>query len=323
MWWDMARNWAREEPLAMVSVMACEGSAPRGPGTRMLVAQGRAWGTIGGGALEFQAIEQAHRALELPSGAWRIQDYPLGPLLGQCCGGRVRLLVEHLDSQTLAPLQGMVEGALLVSHFSAARIDRHWTVDGQPSALSARGIKPEAGARIVEPVGQWRRPIYLFGAGHVGQAIARHSPGLPLRLCWFDTRPMFESIDGVTVVPEDEILGCVEEAPRDAAIVILTHDHALDYRLARAALRRPAGGFVGLIGSATKRARFVSRLGADGVDVRGLTCPIGVSGIGGKEPDVIAIAVLAQLLQLPMMQSPVLQSPADAAATTEKVSTLG
>jgi len=323
MWWDMARNWAREEPLAMVSVMACEGSAPRGPGTRMLVAQGRTWGTIGGGALEFQAIEQAHRVLELPSGAWRIQDYPLGPLLGQCCGGRVRLLVEHLDSQTLAPLQGMVEGALLVSHFSAARIDRHWTVDGQPSALSARGIKPEAGARIVEPVGQWRRPIYLFGAGHVGQAIARHSPGLPLRLCWFDTRPMFESIDGVTVVPEDEILGCVEEAPRDAAIVILTHDHALDYRLARAALRRPAGGFVGLIGSATKRARFVSRLGADGVDVRGLTCPIGVSGIGGKEPDVIAIAVLAQLLQLPMMQSPVPQSPANAAATTEKVSTLG
>lgn len=311
--WDLARGWAAQAPVAMLSVLACEGSAPRGPGTRMLVAQDRTWGTIGGGALEFQAVEQARRALDLPPGAWRIQDYPLGPLLGQCCGGRVRVLVEHLDPQTLAPLQGMAEGALLVSHFAPTRIDRHWTLEGQPSALSARGDKPEAGTRIVEPVGQWRRPVYLFGAGHVGQAIARHSLGLPLRLCWFDTRPMFESLDGVVVVPEDDIPGCVAEAPPEAAIVILTHDHALDYRLTRAALQRAPGGFVGLIGSATKRARFVSRLAGEGVAVAGLTCPIGVAGIEGKEPDVIAIAVLAQLLQL----------PACLAENTEKVSILG
>lgn len=315
-WWETARAWAADAPVAMLSVLASEGSAPRGPGTRMLVGMGRTWGTIGGGALEFQAIEQARRTLDLAPGAWRIQDYPLGPLLGQCCGGRVRLLVEHLDPQTLAPLQGMEEGALLISHFAPHRIDRHWTAEGQPSALSARGDKPEAGTRILEPVGQWRRPVYLFGAGHVGQAIARHSHGLPLRLCWFDTRPMFESIDRVTIVPDDAILSCVAQAPPDAAILILTHDHALDYRLTRAALQRPAGGFVGLIGSATKRARFVSRLHADGLDATApgrLTCPIGVAGIGGKEPDVIAIAILAQLLQL----------PADVAETTEKVSILG
>ena len=316
MWWDMARCWAQEEPLAMISVLACEGSAPRGPGTRMLVSATRAWGTIGGGALEFQAQEQARRALDLPAGAWRIQDYPLGPLLGQCCGGRVRLLVEHLDAQGLAPLQGIAEGALLVSHFSAGRIDRHWIAEGQPSALSARGERPTAGTRILEAVGQWRRPVYLFGAGHVGQAIARHMAGLPLRLCWFDTRPMFESLDGVTIVPEDTIATCVTEAPAEAAIVILTHDHALDYQLTRAALQRPSHGFVGLIGSATKRARFVSRLQAEGLDATTpgrLTCPIGMSGITGKEPDVIAIAVLAQLLQLPQ----------EATEKNEKVSILG
>lgn len=321
MWWDVARGWAQEEPLAMLSVLACEGSAPRGPGTRMLVSAARTSGTIGGGALEFQAVEQARRVLDLPPGAWRIQDYPLGPLLGQCCGGRVRLLVEHLDAQSLAPLHGLsegggAEGALLVSHFGAARIDRHWIAQGQPTPLSARGDKPEAGTRVIEPVGQWRRPVYLFGAGHVGQAIARHLPGLPLRLCWFDTRPMFESLDGVTVVPEEDIVTCVAEAPEEAAIVILTHDHALDYRLTRAALQRPGAGFIGLIGSATKRARFVSRLAADGLDAAApgrLTCPIGVDGITGKEPDVIAIAVLAQLLRLPQHVS----------EKEEKVSILG
>lgn len=316
MWWDMARGWAEREPLAMVSVLVCEGSAPRGPGTRMLVSAGSTWGTIGGGALEFRAIEQARRALDLAPGSWRVQDYPLGPLLGQCCGGRVRLLIEHLDFRGLAALQGMHEGALLVSHFSPERIDRHWIVDGQPTPLSARADKPEAGARILETVGQWRRPVYLFGAGHVGQAIARHMTGLPLRLCWFDTRPMFEMLDGVVIVAEDEIASCVAQAPPEAAFLILTHDHALDYRLTRAALQRTARGYVGLIGSATKRARFVSRLRDEGIDAATpgrLVCPIGIGGVTGKEPDVIAISVLAQLLQL----------SAQMAENKEKVSVLG
>lgn len=305
-WWAGVAERADRAPLAMVSVLACEGSAPRGPGTRMLVSASECRGTIGGGALEYRAVEQARLALDLAPGAWRIQDYPLGPLLGQCCGGRVRLLVERIDPQALAALAGLHEGALLVSHFTPARIDRHWVVDGQPTPLSARGDKPGTGTRLIEPVGQGRRPVYLFGAGHVGQAIARHAAGLPLRLCWFDTRPMFDSIDGVTVVPEETIADCVAEAPADAAILILTHDHALDYRLTRAALQRPASAFVGLIGSATKRARFTARLAGEGLDAVSpgrLTCPIGVGGIAGKEPDVIAIAVLAQLLQLPQIPS--------------------
>jgi xanthine dehydrogenase accessory factor len=125
--------------------------------------------------------------------------------------------------------------------------------------------------------------------------------GLPFQLAWFDTRPEQAGIDGVTVVAEEDVAGCLADAPADAAVAILTHDHALDYHLTLAALSRDPLAFVGLIGSSTKIARFRSRLKADGLGEEALarlTAPIGLQGVRGKEPDVIAIAVLAQLLTL-------------------------
>lgn len=299
-WLETLREVPAREPAAMISVLATEGSAPRGPGTRMLVTASAEHGTIGGGALEYRVIEQARAILALAPGSWRVQDYPLGPLLGQCCGGRVRLLIEHIDPQTLGWLPLAAEGRVLVSQLKPSSIDRH-VEEGPAMALSARGDRPREGSRLAESIGVHRRPLYLFGAGHVGQAVARHATGLPFRLAWFDTRPVFETIDGVAVVPEASIEQCIAEAPEDAAIVILSHDHALDYRLTLAALSRAPVAFTGLIGSATKRARFLSRLERDGIadSARArLTCPIGIQGIAGKEPDVIAIALLAQLLQL-------------------------
>lgn len=296
-------EWLRtvEEPVALISILASEGSAPRGAGTRMLVTGAGERGTIGGGQLEYRAIEQARAILAHPPGNWRIQDYPLGPLLGQCCGGRVRLLIEHVDPASLGWTSDAQEESTLVSRLTADGVQRHVIADAMPQPLSARGDRPGEGTAIVERIGGHRRPLYLFGAGHVGQAVARHARGLPLRLAWFDTRPAFEAIDGVTIVADDMIGHCVAEAPADAAVVILTHDHDLDYRLTRAALERAPLAFVGLIGSATKRARFHTRLERDAVpaDSRArLTCPIGIGGVTGKEPDVIAIATLAQLLQL-------------------------
>jgi xanthine dehydrogenase accessory factor len=102
---------------------------------------------------------------------------------------------------------------------------------------------------------------------------------------------------GVVLVDEAEMAAAAAEAPEGSAVLILTHDHGLDYRLVAAALGGRAR-FVGLIGSKTKRARFLSRLAADGIDAARLTCPIGLPGIGGREPEVIAIATLAQLLML-------------------------
>ncbi|WP_188820913.1 xanthine dehydrogenase accessory protein XdhC [Novosphingobium indicum] len=297
-------GWLRRlgpEPCALVSVLATEGSAPRGAGTRMLVTAEGQQGTIGGGQLEFRAVEQARAILGLPQGAWRIQDYPLGPLLGQCCGGRVRLLIEHVDPAALDWLHDAEPGRMLETVLHDGTISRTVFERETATRQSARGDRPDVGARFVEPVGERLRPVYLFGAGHVGQAIARHMTGLPLQLAWFDTRPEMAEIDGVTVMPEEEIAHCIEEAPADAAIAILTHDHPLDYHLTLAALSRDPVAFVGLIGSSTKIARFRSRLKADGIEEEALarlTTPIGVPGVVGKEPDVIAIAVLAQLLQL-------------------------
>lgn len=301
---DLARL-AKLGPVAMVSVLATEGSAPRGAGTRMLVTPDGLFGTIGGGALEFRAVEQARAVLGHAPGTWRVQDYPLGPLLGQCCGGRVRLLVEHVDRAALGWLAEAAEGRVLVSVLGAQGIARQ-VGDCPPIPVSARGDKPGVGTRLAEVVGGYRRPLYVFGAGHVGQAIARHVEGLPIRLAWFDVRDELAGIPGVTVVADEAIAGCVAEAPDEAAVVILTHDHALDYRLTLAAFSRAPMAFTGLIGSQTKRARFLARLERDGVsaEARGrLVCPIGLPGVTGKEPDVIAVALLAQLLQLPQLQA--------------------
>jgi xanthine dehydrogenase accessory factor len=292
-------------PAALVTVLATEGSAPRGPGTRMLVTADAQAGTIGGGALEWRAAEQARAILALPPGSWRVQDYPLGPLLGQCCGGRVRLLVEHLaDTGWIAAL---ADGAVVRATLHDGHVERTATKDEhrwpraelttQVDPLTSRGPLPSAGFSFVEPDDSARRPLTLFGAGHVGRAIARMLTGLPFDLAWFDSRAELADIPGVTIDDEDALVACAAQASSGSAVLILTHDHAFDYRLAAAALGSQAS-YVGMIGSATKRARFLSRLAADGVDATRLTCPIGQPGIPGKAPEVIAVATLAQLLAL-------------------------
>jgi xanthine dehydrogenase accessory factor len=288
-WTRQAREALSEGPAALVTILATEGSAPRGPGARMIVTETGLAGSIGGGRLERQAMAQARSILSLDPGSWRVQDYPLGPLLGQCCGGRVRLLVERLES--VPEDQGPFEVTL------SDRVERRPLDGGGGEAIAARGPLPAPGARFLEPVESDALPVHLFGAGHVGRAIAERAAGLPLHLAWYDSRPEMAETPGVVLVDEAEMAAAAAEAPEGSAVLILTHDHGLDYRLVAAALGGRAR-FVGLIGSKTKRARFLSRLAADGIDAARLTCPIGLPGIGGREPEVIAIATLAQLLML-------------------------
>lgn len=302
-WTIAARAALAEGPTALVTILATEGSAPRGAGARMVVTARDMTGTIGGGALEHQAAAQARAILEHPPGSWRVQDYPLGPLLGQCCGGRVRLMVERLAE---APAAGQT---LVTLGETLTRAPHPGEGRGPASALSqlvpglrrggleARGPLPVPGTTFVDPTETDSLPVYLFGAGHVGRAIAARASGLPLHLAWYDVRPDAAETPGVVLASEEEMVACAAAVPAGAAVAILTHDHALDYRLTAAALASPAR-FVGLIGSQTKRARFLSRLAKDGIDATRLTCPIGLPGIPGKEPESIAIAILAQLLAL-------------------------
>jgi xanthine dehydrogenase accessory factor len=268
----------------------------------MVVTEAGLAGSIGGGRLEHQAMAQARAILALEPGSWRVQDYPLGPLLGQCCGGRVRLLVEHLES--VPEGEGPFEVTL------TDRVERLFPGEGRGpdrdsapdpglrrGTIEARGPLPTFGARFLEPVETESLPVYLFGAGHVGRAIAARAAGLPLHIAWYDSRAEMAETPGVVLAEEAGMVAGAAGAPEGAAVVIMTHDHGLDYRLVAAALGGRAR-FVGLIGSKTKRARFVSRLARDGLDAGRLTCPIGLPGISGREPEVIAIATLAQLLML-------------------------
>jgi xanthine dehydrogenase accessory factor len=302
-WTGHAREALSRGPAALVTVLATEGSAPRGPGARMIVTEAGLAGSIGGGRLEHLATAQARAILALEPGSWRVQDYPLGPMLGQCCGGRVRLLVERLEivpdgeGPFEVTLSDRVERNLLPGEGRGPASDSGLDPGFRRGTIGARGPLPTAGTRFLEPVESDAMPVFLFGAGHVGRAIAARAQGLPLHLSWYDSRAEMAETPGVFHADEAELVARAAEAPEETAVVVLTHDHGIDYRLIAAALGSRAR-FVGLIGSQTKRARFLSRLAADGVDAARLTCPIGVPGISGREPEVIAIATLAQLLML-------------------------
>jgi xanthine dehydrogenase accessory factor len=141
--------------------------------------------------------------------------------------------------------------------------------------------------------------VLLFGAGHVGQAVARALEPLPFRLAWYDTRPETSRIPGVVVGAPAELAAAAMGAGPDAHILVMTHDHNLDYALTSAALAGGAFGYLGLIGSDTKKARFLSRLRKDGFGdgtMARVTCPIGLPHLKNKAPEVIAVSVAADLL---------------------------
>ncbi|MFY9514006.1 MAG: xanthine dehydrogenase accessory protein XdhC, partial [Rubrivivax sp.] len=252
--------WLAEgRPAVVVEVAAHRGSVPRETGTRMLVAAQQVVGTIGGGHLELRAIADA-RALLRGEAMAQEQAIALGPTLGQCCGG----------------------------------------------ALTLR-FTPLVAARP----GDWEAPpprfvLQLYGAGHVGRAIVQLLEGIACRVQWIDERdeefPKAPSAAHIERVCVDSVEAEVAHAAPGGAFLVLTHSHELDQRITEAVLRRGDFAYLGLIGSKTKRARFLHRFEARGVAPEALarlTCPIGVPGIVGKQPEVLAVAVVAQLLQLP------------------------
>jgi xanthine dehydrogenase accessory factor len=317
------RNWARaalariehNDTAALVTVLATEGSAPREAGTKMVVWEGGQSGTIGGGNLEFRVANQARLMLSNSQASFAIQDYPLGPLLAQCCGGRVRLLIERVEA---ASRDWLTDAARRMDADQPFEIRTRFdpgllsktivpiaaSSDAPPVTLSgaqaaARGARPELGDELVERNDAPRPPLLLFGAGHVGQAVARAFAPLPFKLSWYDSRPETAEILGVTVAEPAEMAAAAMGAGGDAYGLIFTHDHGLDYALASAGLAGGGFAYLGLIGSKTKRARFMSRLRDDGFSeaaLTRLTCPIGLPALKSKAPEVIAVSAAADLL---------------------------
>ena len=258
-------NQLQHAPGVLVTVASVEGSGPREVGAWMAVFPQTLVNTIGGGHLEFQAIAEARSLI----GSGRqdgalVNRYALGPALGQCCGGVVHLKFERI-TQTDMPI-------------------------------------------LRQRLPNQAKPVALFGGGHVGHALVNVLSSLPFQVQWIDSRDeIFPTQLPVNVVCDhsDPVHAAVEALPSGAAVLIMSFSHAEDLDVVAACLKRQRlqGDlkFVGLIGSKTKWATFQHRLEAKGFSAQELafiTSPIGVDGITGKEPEVIAIAVAAQLLQL-------------------------
>lgn len=254
-----------QQPAVLVQVETAQGSVPRDAGTWMAVFASKLVGTIGGGQLEHQAMAKARMMLEkqpLPS-APGVMRVALGPSLGQCCGGVAHLRFEPVQAQNVATLR--------------ARLQTAFT------------------------------PVVLFGGGHVGHAMVRVLSPLPFDLIWIDSREGVFPADvaaHVNCEHSDPVQAAVQTLPPQSRVLIMSFSHAEDLQvLAMCLLRQRSKAdlpYIGLIGSHTKWATFQRRLLARGFtpdELAHVTSPIGVPGISGKEPDVIAIAVAAQLLQ--------------------------
>ncbi len=281
--------------VTRVVVAAIKGSSPREVGAAMLVWRDGQNGTIGGGMLEFQAAEAA-RSQSVPA---RLTHHALGPELGQCCGGAVSLFSEVFDLKALEELDDTVMAR------SASEDEMPLSVKRLLATARGQGIAPEPqliDGWMVEPVHKPTRNLWIWGAGHVGRALVDVLSPLPdIAITWVDTGPerFPASVPaGVTTVPAAKPAELVRHAPPNAEHLVLTYSHNLDLELCNRLLSHDFR-FAGLIGSATKWARFRSRLAALGhgpEQISRITCSIGDPALG-KHPQMIAVGVAAQLLR--------------------------
>ena len=291
----------------LITLAAVEGSSPREAGTRMLLLEGGGYsGTIGGGALEWQALAFAQQILaEAPEGKGTFRVFSLGPDLGQCCGGRVRLLFEAFAASDRAWIAQLAKAESLGPFATRGKRDLRGVFCRETTkTLPVVPFSFADDTTLVEHQGEARTPLLLFGAGHVGRALVLALAPLPFSVHWVDSRP--EAFPGVQPANVTPILSDNPEAEVAAAtpgtlILAITHSHALDFDLVAAGLTNPAITFVGVIGSATKRARFASRLSARGMaqaTIDRMTCPVGLPALKDKAPAVIAAGIVVQLLEV-------------------------
>jgi len=328
-WLATLRDRLREQDsVVRVTVAAVRGSAPRDPGASMLIHAGGEDGTIGGGHLELMASGIARDMLSPAAVEARLDRFPLGASLGQCCGGIVELWFERFTAADIDFLDSALRArsrggpCLMATSMAPATSARHRLLDGVgkfSDSTQQAWLQREAGQEelLFERLDLRHPPLWLFGAGHVGKAMAKVFADLPVALTWIDSR---EAMLPAAIPPQvraiatDAPVDAVADAPAGAMYLVLTHSHDLDFDICRAILARGDFAWAGLIGSATKAARFRQRLAQRGVnvaDIDRIICPIGIAGIASKLPQAIAVSVAAQVLQV---------IEASAAATTTQLS---
>jgi xanthine dehydrogenase accessory factor len=317
---DLQQLLAHGVAVVLVTVARAEGSAPREAGTKMIVTREAARHTIGGGHLEWKAIETARQVLRdgmRTAHTRRLERFALGPSLGQCCGGAVVLAFERLDVGDLGWVTSLAKriaaGQSTVRSVSFGPApDAVMLSDPEPGVESADCLLwdgagfDDSAALLTETIAPRDFAVVLFGAGHVGAALARVLGTLPCHVRWVDARdaqfppPETLQVQNLTIDPNDAPDEAVDQAASHTYFIVMTHDHQLDLALAERILRRGDFAFFGMIGSHTKRKQFEHRLAARGIDpaqIARMKCPLGVDGIVDKAPEVIAVSAAAQLLQ--------------------------
>lgn len=304
------RSAESADAAVLVTIAAAKGSTPRVPGTRMLVTQGSIVGSVGGGQLEFEIIAHARQLIAQSARISAREHFILGPDLRQCCGGALDVVLEPITPQSQTWLRQVLawdrdgqfwESSLVLGEASEAR-----QIQPLASAPAEHGTarlrKTDAGTVLVEHAGPPWQLLYIFGAGHVGRALVSLLADLPYHVIWSDGRPDIfpaEVPANIRIDAGEMNAEMIKAAPEDAHFLVMTHSHALDFEIVQAILRDGRFASLGLIGSDTKRARFMQRLREAGIaenELARLQCPIGLAGIKSKVPAAIAIAVVADLL---------------------------
>jgi len=320
---DLCDVTAAGEAAVIVTVAGIRGSAPRETGAKMIVTANTTIGTIGGGQLEHQCTRIAVGMLgseELPS----TRKFPLGAAMGQCCGGVVDVLFEPIDTRLpgwlndLRALHGQRIPATLVTGIgeragkfviTAEHIFGPAVEILTDSLVERARALPESEPRaertddfFLEAIVGSNFNVVVFGAGHVGTALVAALSKLDCNIRWIDSRRNIFHGTPKNVRPIESADPALEVAaiPAGSFFLVMTHSHALDFDICDRILRRRDAAYCGLIGSQSKRRRFERRFLQQGMSqnvVDSLVCPIGVSGISGKKPAEIAVAVAAELLQ--------------------------
>ena len=313
---------AAGEAAVLVTISGIRGSSPREPGAKMIVTAHETIGTIGGGQLEHQCTHIAAGLLD-KAAVPATRRFPLGPALGQCCGGVVDVLFEPVARglpewlRDLRALHGQRQPAVLVtdtgsgtkfvvtgdSVFGVGEDTCDAKVVTRARAYLEGGDAAVEHGSFFEPVLASDFNIAVFGAGHVGAAVVNVLSGLDCNIRWIDSREgIFRAVPrNVRAVETGEPALEVAAMPPGSYYLVMTHSHPLDFDICDRILRRGDAAYCGLIGSLTKRRRFEKRLRQQGHVQRAidaLVCPIGVTGISGKKPAEIAIAVAAEVLQV-------------------------
>ena len=312
---------AAGDSAVLVTISGIRGSTPRETGAKMIVTARETIGTIGGGQLEHQCTHIAAGLLG-KAATPETRRFPLGPSLGQCCGGVVDVLFEPVGSgldewlRDLRALHGQREPSVLVTatdsgtKFVVTAGDVFGVDEGSCDPVivaEARGMLA-GGTAVVddtlfyEPVRASDFNIAVFGAGHVGAAVVNVLSGLDCNIRWIDSRPgIFRAVPrNARAVESSEPALEVAAMPPSSFYLVMTHSHPLDFDICDRILRRSDAAYCGLIGSLTKRRRFEKRFRQQGLSqsaIDQLVCPIGVAGISGKKPAEIAIAAAAEILR--------------------------